>query len=266
MVMEDLLEQLSRSPETHKGQNGKVAVIGGSKDYTGAPALAGEAALRTGADLVNVMTSELVSRVVAGYSENLIVSEYMTAYFRHGAVDSALELANWSDAVVIGPGLSQPDVEAVERFVDECDTPMVIDADAIKPSMDSDLSNAILTPHSGEAVMLEQEHGSIDNFCSEKNAVVVAKGAEDVIYTPGENYRNVTGHPAMTVGGTGDILAGVIAGLVSQGLSREEAARLGTWLNGKAGENAAEKYGNGAVATDMVEEIGRILADYSSVP
>lgn len=264
--MEDLLGKLSRSPETHKGQNGRVAVIGGSKDYTGAPALVSEAALRTGADLVNVMTSEAVRDIVAGYSENLIVSEYMTGYFTHGAVESALELADWADVVAIGPGLSQPEPEAVETFVNECEVPLVIDADAIEPALDADLENAVLTPHAGEATAIDRKYSSVSSFAEKKDAVVVVKGSEDTIYTPGEVHRNVTGHPAMTVGGTGDVLTGVIASLVSQGLSREEAARLGTWINGRAGENAAEKYGNGVVATDLVEEIGRLLADYSSVP
>lgn len=104
--------------------------------------------------------------------------------------------------------------------------------------------------------------GAINRSYSEgevKGAVVVVKGATDRIYTSNEVYENETGHPTMTVGGTGDVLTGVIASLISRGLNLEDSAKLGTWINGKAGERAAEKYGNGALATDMVEKIPEVM-------
>ncbi|MFB6208072.1 MAG: NAD(P)H-hydrate dehydratase [Candidatus Nanohaloarchaea archaeon] len=257
--MKELLEKLERDEDSHKGENGKVGVIGGSVDFTGAPALAAEAALRSGSDLSRVLTSEKVREVVAGYSENLIVGSYTGDYFGHGAVKAAVELSEWGDATVVGPGLSEPDEEALKQFFSKRESPLVVDADAIEPAVEVGVSNAVMTPHRGEAGIIEERYGSVEDFVEDTGSVVVVKGPTDRVYTPEQVYENDTGCAGMTVGGTGDVLAGVIAALISQGLSLEDAACLGSWMNGKAGENAFEKYGNGMVATDLPEEISRLL-------
>ncbi len=257
--MEELLSKLSRDPDSHKGENGRVGIIGGSVDYTGAPALAGKAALRTGCDLAEILTSEKSREVVASFSENLIVDSYPSGYLRRGGADDAIELAERSDSVVIGPGLGEPDGRAVKKVLSDIKVPTVVDADAIEPALEAELSDAVLTPHRGEAEVIEERCGSIQAFAKERNAVVVVKGPTDMIHTPSYVFENETGTSAMTVGGTGDTLAGVIASLMSQGLEPVEAARLGTWINGKAGELAAEKYGNGMVATDMLENIPEVM-------
>lgn len=257
--MDELLEKLKRKPGSHKGQNGKVGVIAGSKDYTGAPALASKAALRTGCDLVRTLTSEPVREVVASYSENFIVDSYSSDYFSRKSISRAGKLAEWADATVVGPGMGSVKKEALTKAISRTEKPMVIDAEAIKPALEAELSKAVFTPHEGEAEAIIERHGSLGGFAESEDVVVVLKGATDKIHTPEGKFENSTGAAAMTVGGTGDVLTGVIASLMSQGLDLEEAARLGTWINGKAGEKAAEKYGNGVLATDIVEEVPGFL-------
>jgi ADP-dependent NAD(P)H-hydrate dehydratase len=251
--MNELLRKLERKPGSHKGQNGRVGVIAGSADYTGAPAIAGKAALRTGCDLAKVLTSSEVSDVVASYSEDLIVSSYRGKYFGKAAGKKARELVGWADALVIGPGMGDVSSSALERFLEEVEVPAVIDADAIEPALEVDSSNLVFTPHRREAEIIEEKYGSLPDFADE-GAVVLLKGPVDRIYA-GRRHESKTGTPAMTVGGTGDALAGVVGSLLAQGLSRTEAARLGAWINGKAGEIAAEEHGNGMLATDLVEKI-----------
>lgn len=249
------LDKLARAVHSHKGENGKVAVIAGSKDYTGAPALSAKAALRTGSDLVKILVPNQIRDTVAGYSENFIVESYASDYFDSEALLQAFELAEWADAVVIGPGLGKADEEAVKEFVSETRTPLVIDADAIEPAVEADVSGAIFTPH-------KKELKPIPGDIVDSETVVVRTGAEDKVFTQEETYTGVLGSSAMTVGGTGDVLTGIIASLLSQkycNFTFSEAARLGVWLNGKAGEKAAEEYWIGALATDMIEEIPGLL-------
>lgn len=249
-----LLENLKRDEESHKGENGKVAVIGGSKDFTGAPALAALGALRTGSDLVKLMTSEKISSIVAGYSENLIVGSYKGGYLSTESVSDAVALLEWADVGVIGPGLAKPRDSAVREITAQSDTSLVIDADAIEASVD-EAENSIFTPHKKEVEKIESGYGTVDSFVEETGNVVILKGKKDLIFDRGAVYKNFSGTSSMTVGGTGDVLAGVVASLISQGLDPSEASRLGVYLNGKAGEIAAEEYGAGMMATDLVEEI-----------
>ncbi len=257
--MKDLIEKLERKSNSHKGQNGKVGVIGGSKDYSGAPALNAEAALRTGSDLVNILTSETVRDVVRSYSENFIVQGFESDYFGNDALGAARELSEWADAVVLGSGLSKPEGKALKNLAEKSESPLVVDADAIEPIATADFGKAVFTPHEAEAEFIREKFGSLENFAEEKETVVVLKGEEDRIYTPEEKFVNDTGHPTMTVGGTGDVMAGIIGALISQGLEISEAARLGAWINGKAGEKAAEELGKGALTTDIVEQIPGVL-------
>jgi len=254
--MKELLEKLQRDSGSHKGENGRVGIIAGSRDYTGAPALSAKAALRTGCDLTTILTSDSVSSTVAGYSENFIVRDYSSDYFDLDVLEQALKLDKEVDVIVIGPGLGNPEPQAVCKFIQKCESPVVVDADALEHVTQTSMENAVLTPHKAEFEAIEE---NIENILEREN-VVVKKGEKDTIYSQNEETKVETGHPTMTVGGTGDVLTGVIASLISQGISLEEAAKLGTWLNGKAGEKAAEEYGNGALATDITEKISEILA------
>lgn len=260
--MEALLTDLINRESSEKGDRGRIGVIGGSVDHTGPPALVGEAALRTGSDLVKVLTSEEMVTVVAGYSENLIVNQYTGGYLSEDSVSKALELSAWSDVLVIGPGLSEPDQEAVRRIVDEASVPLVVDAAAIEPALDGSFSRAIFTPDSREVERITAAYESLTSFSEQTRTVVVSTGASDKIHADGEHWTNETGMSAMTVGGTGDVLTGTIASILGQGLDRSDAARLGTWIAGTAGERAAEKYGIGLIARDIIECIPEIMMNY----
>ncbi|MFB6100806.1 MAG: NAD(P)H-hydrate dehydratase [Candidatus Nanohalobium sp.] len=251
---------VQRQKDSHKGKNGKVAVIGGSKDYTGAPALSAQAALRTGPDLVKIVTSETISDVVASFSENLVVLDYPSGYLGLSGVEEVMEAVAWSDVMVIGPGLGEAGGEAVKEVLERTGVPKVIDADAIEPALDSDISNAVFTPHSGEADLIREKFGTIEEFVEEKEDVVVLeKGSTDRIYSEDGVIEIEAGHPGMTVGGTGDVLTGIVAGLISQGTGLEDAAIKAAEVNGRAGERAAEEYGNGLVATDLFDEISKVF-------
>lgn len=254
--MEALLNDLFERDEMEKGGRGRVGVVGGSIEHAGPPALAGQAALRTGSDLVKIVTSEEVLAAVAGFSENLVVERYVGDHLTEGSVSKVGELGDWSDVIVIGPGLSEPDPEAVERIVDEASVPLVVDADAILPVLESGpFPEAIFTPDANEVDQITDSYGSLQAFSEETGAIVVSTGSTDEIVAGDESFANETGTPTMTVGGTGDTLAGVVASLVGQGLDRIDAARLGAWLLGKAGERADVNHGIGMTATDVVESI-----------
>lgn len=257
--MEELLEKLERDRRTRKGENGKVAIIAGSQEFAGAPALAAKAALRSGADLVRVMTSEEVASTVASYSEDLIIESYSGGFFSEEDVDAAVELVEWSDATLIGPGLSKPEDCALQQVFEQVSADLVIDADAIAAAVRANLK-AVYTPHRGETLSMKDELGSVERFADETGSTVVVTGPSDSV-VGAENFRCERGTPAMTVGGTGDVLAGLITGIRSQGLTGFEAAKVGVWLNGRAGELAAEEKGVGLVASDVVEKIPEALQD-----
>lgn len=253
--MDELLSRLSTDAGTVKGENGRVGVVAGSVDYAGPPALAGHAALRTGTDVVRVLTSEEVLAVVAGYSPNLLTSRHTGDHLHEDSVSKATTLAEWSDALVIGPGLFDPDDAAIRRIVEAVEVPLVVDADAIVPALDADFGEAVFTPDAMEVEEIEARFDSLESFSTETGAVVVSTGSADEIIDGDRRWENDTGTPSMTVAGTGDTLSGVIASLLGQGSSLTDAARLGTWTLGTAGELAAEEWGTGMMATDLIERI-----------
>jgi hydroxyethylthiazole kinase-like uncharacterized protein yjeF len=240
-----------RDDSSRKGENGKVGVIAGSARYTGAPALCGQAAMRSGADLVKILTSKKTREVVAGFSKDLIVEGYIGNFLTDESLSEAEALAEWSDVVVAGPGLGEPDHKTLGQVVDGARC--VLDADAIHETvLESDLSKAVITPHRGEAERL----GDLKSFASRTGAVVLAKGPTDKILSPTRQVSEVErGHPTMTVGGTGDVLAGAVGGLMAQGVEREAAAETGARAVGIAGELAAGRIGRGALASDILERI-----------
>lgn len=255
--MQELFEKLERDSGSHKGQNGKVLVIAGSSKYTGAPALVAEAALRSGADLVKILTVEEAKPIVQSFSENMIVESF-GEMFNRDSLEKAREMERWADVTVIGPGLSDASEDAVELFGEQAGK-LVVDAEAIESLQET--SHNIFTPHSGEAKVLEEKYDSLKSFAYENDNTVLRKGETDRIYSTEEVFENETGCAGMTVGGTGDVLAGIVASFKSQGLSNVEAARLAAYVNGKAGEKSFEKQGNGLVATDIIDRIPEVIKD-----
>jgi NAD(P)H-hydrate epimerase len=259
----DLL-RLRRDPASHKGDHGEVLVVGGGP-YTGAPALAGRAALRGGADLVRVACPESVAREVQGYSENLIVRPFPGDRYTPDAVDDVLGLARDHDTVVLGPGLGDADgsLDAVRGFLTEYDGRAVVDADALSvvPEVGTD-ADLLCTPHQGELRAMGGPEASdwreradrVREFARELGHVLLVKGAYDVISDGNRVRVGRTGNPGMTVGGTGDVLAGVTGALAATQPSLDAAA-VGAYVNGRAGDLVAEASGYGMTATDLLDRV-----------
>ncbi len=259
----DLL-RLSRDPTAHKGDFGRVLVVGGGP-YTGAPALAAQAALRAGADLAYVACPENVAREIQGYSENLIVREQEGTRLDPSNVPAVLSLAAEMDCVIFGPGLGDADstLETVSQFLSEFEGTAVVDADALQvvPTIETD-ATLVCTPHQGELKKMGCETADDPNrraelaseFAAEIGVTLLVKGKYDVI-TDGDRTRlNRTGNPGMTVGGTGDVLAGV-TGAMACTLAPIHAAAVGAYANGRAGDLVVEEYGYGLTATDLLDSV-----------
>ena len=148
-----------REPWSHKGDNGRVLVIGGCKDYIGAPALAGLAALRTGVDIVVIAAPEPIAWTINSYSPDLITRKFEGDFFNWDNVKDIIELSEDYDAVLIGPGLGlEPNtMDFAKEVVERIQQPKVIDADALKALKDAEIRNAVLTPHAGEFKILTDE-------------------------------------------------------------------------------------------------------------
>lgn len=252
-----LLRTLSDVTGSSKGETGTVGVVGGSTEYTGQPTLAALAALRTGSDVSRALVPEEIHLIVASYSLDVLAGRYPGSTFTDEAVEDALAVADWADALVVGPGFVDPDPAAVAETIERADVPVIVDATAIEPALKSDGSyrNTIFTPDGSEEEWIDDAYGSIELFSEETDAVVALTGDTDVIVADGERRINETGTAALTVAGTGDTLTGIVASLLGQGLDRAEAAELGAWILGKAGELASAEYGTGVVATDVIDHI-----------
>jgi len=272
-----------RDPRAHKGTAGRVVVVGGSVGLTGAVALAARAATRTGAGYVQCAIPASLNDVLA-----VKLTEEMTLPFPDTgqrafaleSLDPILERAQRAHAVVLGSGLSRhPEPQELARgMVARCARPMVVDADALFAFSGSPVGLSaggaprVVTPHIGEAARLSGmdaaaiEDGRLDlarQWAKEWRVVVVLKGAPTVIASP-EGLATVspTGNPGMATAGMGDVLSGVIAALLAQGLEAYDAARLGAFAHGMAGDLAAAARGSvGIAAGDVAELMPRALQD-----
>nr|WP_240009231.1 NAD(P)H-hydrate dehydratase [Halobaculum rubrum] len=266
----DLLA-LGRDADSHKGDNGEVLVVGGGP-YTGAPALAARAALRAGADLVRVACPEPVAREIQGYGPDLIVRSFDGDHLAPRHVDDLLDRAADQDTVVFGPGLGSDDatLDAVAEFLAGYDGRAVVDADALQvvPEVETD-AELICTPHQGELLRMGGETADdwreradlVTAFAGDLGHTVLVKGRYDVISDGTDTRIGRTGNPGMTVGGTGDVLAGVTGALAAQVESPLQAAALAAWANGRAGDAAADEFGDGLAASDLPDRIPQALRD-----
>ncbi|MCK5559842.1 MAG: NAD(P)H-hydrate dehydratase, partial [Thermoplasmata archaeon] len=276
----DLIVYYPRSmPHYHKGDNGRLLIVGGGP-FTGAPALAGLAAYRTGIDLVRIATPKNTYPIIASYSPNFIVHPLSENYLQPKDVNPILKMITEVDCVIIGPGLGdhRSTKSAVRSIINKSSKPFVIDADAIKAvgenisTLKSNKNAAgVITPHSSEFRILSKEKLPEDlakksemvrHYAKQLNLTIILKGAIDII-SDGKNLKlNRTGNPGMTVGGTGDVLAGVVGALIAKGLEPYEAARVGAFVNGYSGDLAFQAHGYSMVATDLIEEISKVLKKY----
>ena len=264
-------------PREPRGRKGRILVIGGGP-YTGAPALAGLAAMRSGAERATVVTPEVAAPAVRAASPNLIVRSVGSDRFRPTDVPEILDIARSGPpgAVVIGMGAGTHP-ETTEALRDTLralapDFPLVVDADAlaalasIPPDSPPFASpkGLVATPNSGEfeRIFHGSSEAAFEERCAiaeasalERHLLLVVKGAPDILTDGESTVANLHHHLAMTVGGVGDVLGGVLGSLLAQGLRPLHAARLATYWTGDAGLRAAAHRGYGVLATDVIEEL-----------
>ena len=273
-----------RSSSSHKGDNGKVLVIGGSRDYVGAVALAGMAALRSGVDWVTIAAPEKVGYAVNSLSADLVVKKYEGDDFCASRAKDILKFEKGFDAVLIGNGIGMHAKSFVKKYVKETKKPLVIDADGLKHISLDMVNNCILTPHARELQLLLGNSLSgksiIKKINNEKNIfkksilikklknkkyknkkiIILLKGPVDVIISKDKIRYNKTGNAGMTKGGTGDVLAGLCVGFLGQGLGLMQSVINAAYFNGLAGDILLKKKkGFTYLASDLVGEIRRIL-------
>jgi len=287
MTSEDAAALLpQRSPSGNKATFGKVLIVAGSRGMSGAARLAAMAAARVGAGLVYLGFPETMADV---FDSSLLetvkrpLADTGDGHLAEGAADEILKMADDVKLLAIGPGLGthQETVELVKNLLKKWKKPMIIDADGInaiatEPKLlEGKKPPLILTPHPGElARLIGREAKKIDRkrldvaeeYAKKYSTVLVLKGAPTIIGCPAETWINPTGNSGLASGGTGDVLTGIIAGLVAQGLALAPAARLGVWLHGAAADEAVQDIGEySLVAGDLLDylpdAIGSLFAD-----
>ena len=287
----DLPRLAPRDRDTSKRDYGRVLVVGGSSGMAGAPALAALAALRSGAGLVELAVPESVVAIAAGFDPCVMTHGHQAepdGTFAASAEPSIRARCMQADAVAIGPGIGRtPAVAAlVHGLWRELLQPAVFDADALfslatcdAPSLATHAGLRILTPHAGEMLRLLGQsptdprvrdrqwlEARAADMAREINAVIVLKGPSTFVIDGSRQAHNETGNPGMATGGTGDVLTGVIAALLAQGLAPFDAARLGVWVHGRAGDIAAHDLGEiSMTACDLVDRLSRAWRDATAL-
>lgn len=273
---ENVLKILPDRPEWgHKGMFGKILLLCGSRGFTGAAYLAAMGALRCGAGLVYLGVPESIYAIEAVKLNEPVVFSLpdKAGKLSVDAIPEILKRIPQMDAVLIGPGLGQSEgtLAVLRTVLENAACPVVVDADGInllakhKDVVRGRTNPTILTPHDGEFRRLggmigEDRMNSAAELARELGCIVLLKGHRTCITDGETGYRNVTGNPGMAVGGSGDVLAGMITALLGQGIEPLQSAAVGAWLHGAAGDGCANRLGQYAMLpTDMLEELPRLL-------
>lgn len=283
-ITKNILKQVykQRPKEVRKYDYGLLLVIGGGQFYTGSPALASLAAFRAGVDMVQVLAPQRAADIIACFSPNLAAYPLQGKWLDKedlpillSMTQGAQSVAGEKAAVVIGGGIgrSERTKETVLEYLSQIKVKKVIDADGIhavasNPQVIQN-RNCLITPHSFEFFVLtgknikdlpfEEKVNIVKEEARRLGCVILLKGQKDII-SDGENIAiNETGSPYLTVGGTGDTLAGICGSLVAQGTDLFLAGAAAAFINGKAGEIAAKKLGASITATDLIDAIAEAI-------
>jgi len=270
----------SRSSRSKKGDNGIVLVVGGSRVYHGAPLLASLAAMRSGADLAYVAVPKSISVAVRSYSPSIIVLPLPDDRLTVGSVNKLKAmLPKKVDAAAIGMGLSIAKNDALKNLIgelNEMNAKILLDASALIPDVLSSVSKrqVVLTPHAGEFKrVFQQDVGkseterlkNVKELAAKHTVTVLLKGWIDVISDGNKLAVNKTHNCAMTVGGTGDVLSGLVAGLLAKGMNTFDASVAGAYINGAAGDRAYRRIGLHMMPTDIIDEIPAAMKNFDSI-
>ena len=271
-----------RDPDAHKGYYGKLLVIGGSSRYTGAPALVGMAALRSGVDLVTIAAPTEAAKVISSFLPDLITIKLHCHDLEPSVLSELEEELKRCTAVAVGSGLGTAAktrdavIELAQRLRSfNPSLPVLFDADGLKAlAGERELCKGmpwVFTPHKREFEVLtgvnlvpdvagHLEH--VKTAAEWLGCTILLKAHVDVIASPkGEVKLNYTGNPGMTVGGTGDVLAGIVGTFLAQGAEPFQAAVAGAWVSGRAGDLCHKEKGYEFIASDMVEKIPDVFKE-----
>jgi ADP-dependent NAD(P)H-hydrate dehydratase / NAD(P)H-hydrate epimerase len=262
-----------RETDSHKGDNGRLLIVGGSEFIHGAPLLAVKGAYRAGVDLVYLFVPEALVDVARTAMPDVIVQGFSGEHFSREAAKEVIEFGPRADALLIGPGFMDEE-EAVNGVLDVLNglhLPTVLDTSAIfalkKISKFPLEQEIIITPHRNEFRNLVDRDMDIQetdtqsmillrSIAMDLHINIILKGASDLVASEeGEIVRNVTGNSGMTVGGTGDVLAGVAGAFLAQGNSAFVSSQAAVYVTGLAGDVAKKRYGDGFMASDVAEEV-----------
>jgi len=271
-----LVVKSKRDPDSHKGDNGRVLIVGGGP-FFGAPTLAALAALRAGVDWVTIAAPRSVSSIISSFSPNLIVLPLSSEILVEKDVPVIVEAIKRHDVIVIGMGLGREETtkRAVRAIINDAGSKkIVVDADGlyglqvqVEEQMGVEKEEGekliIATPHAGELSKLGMDISRV------KNIVTLLKGPADTISIPdsaGTRVKiNRTGNAGMTVGGTGDVLAGLVGAFFAISSDPFTVATAAAFVNGIAGDRAYDEKGYGLLATDVIEAIPRVIREYVNV-
>ncbi|WP_207289594.1 NAD(P)H-hydrate dehydratase [Senegalia massiliensis] len=266
-----------RNPESHKGDYGKVLIIGGSRGMTGSVTLSSKSAMRTGSGLVYTMVPEYLETIMSiKLTEEIvkIAKDNGKGYFIKKSLEEILNNTKDKDVLAIGPGMGtfEDNIYLLREIIKNINIPLVIDADGLNSlSTDIDIlknkkNSIVITPHLGEmARLLDKSIKEIENnrvyyakhISNKYNIVTVLKGSNTIVSYKDEIYINNSGNPGMAKAGSGDVLTGIIISLIGQGLEPFNAAKLAVYIHGLAGDFARDKKGeHSMIASDIVDSIG----------
>ncbi|UCH72009.1 MAG: NAD(P)H-hydrate dehydratase [Thermoplasmatales archaeon] len=282
---------------SRKGDNGRILIVGGGP-YIGAPAIAGFGAFRTGADLVYIATPKRVAKAITSFSPLIIKPKRLAKEVARFSPNLIVKELNHKDilipedvriiddfipkidTLIIGPGLgseqkTKQSIEKILTSVIKHKKSVLIDADAIevvgeKPKIIQN-ARAVITPHAGEFKKITgiklsddfyERKKKVEMWAKKLDTTILLKGPTDIISNGVKTKFNDVHNPAMTVGGTGDVLAGITGALLSKDVDPFNAASIGTFINGSAGNFAFKKWSYGLIATDVIEEIPNVLKKY----
>ncbi|MEE9592432.1 MAG: NAD(P)H-hydrate dehydratase [Thermoplasmata archaeon] len=272
----ELLYYPRPAENAHKGASGRVLVVAGGP-FTGAPSLSAMAAYRIGTDVVHVATPTRSAPIVAAFSPTFIVHPLSDEKLVPEDVPGLLELSQGMDAVVIGPGLGRHEatLEAARQFLRDVKKPISVDADGITAVAGDPAcvlgKSGVITPHVQEFYRLsgaklaakeEKRLEQVAALAKKLGLTVLQKGHRDIVSDGQRTKVNITGNPGMTVGGTGDVLAGLVGSLLGRGVEPFNAARIAAFANGFAGDIAFRELSYGMTATDVLDQIPSVLIEF----
>jgi len=273
-----LLVQKTRPSSAHKGDFGRLLVIGGNEVFSGAPTLVSLAALRTGVDIAYLAAPTKTAKAISSISPDLITLKLDGNHLNPNNMTALKPYVEMVDAVVLGPGLglhseTKEFVKVCVNTVESAGKALLLDADGLKAFAEFKKPLKIpfvLTPHAGEYTVLTgrklpeniaERVAEVQRTATELHAVILLKGQVDVVCDGKRVKLNFTGNPGMTVGGTGDVLSGVVGAFLAQKADPFEAAVAGAFVNGAAGDFVADDIGYHMMATDIINWIPNVLND-----